>query len=582
MSRAGGPAVANGTINYLSPSALTTADHESFGGCQRRYHFRYVGGKKEPQTAAARGGVETHAEIERYLKTGEKAFSTLTLAGMRYIPKPSEGMLIEHQISTPGFDVCGVPLLGFIDLVVPGPRYIDEEGRPCSDPDGTVELVDWKTTSDIQRNGKSAHEMSRTIQMVTYARWAVQVLGAHHARVSHVYFQTRGRSIAKKVTARLTGAEVAARWGRVETVAKKLLDVVRVDPADSNRVEANTRSCDAYGGCPHRSYCTAGQGDSLLKFFGAAPEGAETQTRENDMGVSDNIKAQIEKLKADEAAKIAAAAPAPAAVPAGADPRFVAAWKAIEGAGKGTPCLTGGLAQARATMLGVEITRGAALAGSGLIGSIQIGELADLLTLAAEIAPGAASAAPAPAPVQDVAVDLSLALPPDAPESKPELAAKPPGDGTILIAAATPIEPGTTETTTTRAAPESPVASPKTKRGRPRKAETHPPTGPNTDQSDTLEIFVDCVPSVPFEDLGAYVDDLCARLCKQEKAADVRCAPEQSALSFAKWRGALAAVAKAEPPPSGTYVIFTSDERAAVVAEALRGQCGLFVRGVAR
>jgi hypothetical protein len=142
-SRASGSkAVENGSVNYFSPSSLTTGDPESFGGCARRYHWKYVAGKKEPHTAAARGGVEAHAEIERYLKTGEKAFSTLTLAGMRYIPKPLPDMLVEHPINTSGFNVLDVPIVGYVDLVSPGPRYIDEEGRPCSDPDGTVELLD--------------------------------------------------------------------------------------------------------------------------------------------------------------------------------------------------------------------------------------------------------------------------------------------------------------------------------------------------------------------------------------------------------------------------------------------------------
>jgi hypothetical protein len=435
--------------------------------------------------------------------------------------------------------------------------------------------------------------MSRTIQMVTYAKFATQVLGAQHARVSHVYFQTRGRAISKKVTARLSAAEVDGRWARVEGVAKKLLAVVQVDPADSNRVEANTGACSAYGGCPHRSYCTAGRDESLTRFFGADNE---TKTKEKDMGVSDNIKAQIEQLKAKEAAQAAPAVVA-APRPEGPDPRFVAAWKAIEGAGKGTPCLTGGLAQARAAMLGVEITRGAALAGSGLIGSIQLGALDDLLTLAAELAPGFGTPAPAAPAAVDVAVDLGL-LPPDAPASKPELAAKP-VEAAAMVAA----------TVAARPAPESPVAdttprgtaaeldptaaapsAPK-KRGRPAKSNTTAKTlTQNEDGSlsvaDTLEIFVDCIPSTPFEDLGSYVDDLCSRLCKQEKAADIRCAPEQSALSFGKWRGALTAVAKAEPPAPGTYVIFTSDERAAAVAEGLseivRARGGLFVRGVAR
>lgn len=297
------------------------------------------------------------------------------------------------------------------------------------------------------------------------------------------------------------------------------------------------------------------------------------------MALPEGIKAQMEALKAKETAAATARAPEAPKV----DPRFAAAWEAIEKAGKGTPSLIGALAQMRGAVLGVEVTRGAALSGSGLIGTIQVGTVDDLVEMAKELAPGFSvdsgggaimPASVAETPAVEATVDLSL-LPPDAPASKPELAAKPVegwSPASLLVApreeAAAPVA------TTSDEAPK--------KRGRPKKSET--PIANDTPRSaptaEGLELFVDCIPTGQFADLSAYVESLCERLATTEDVVDIRCAPNDSVFAFGKWKGYLAALAKKEPPPAGTYVIMSRDERAQVVAEALKAQCSVFAKGV--
>jgi hypothetical protein len=69
-------------------------------------------------------------------------------------------------------------------------------------------------------------------------------------------------------------------------------------------------------------------------------------------------------------------------------------------------------------------------------------------------------------------------------------------------------------------------------------------------------------------------------LAEQYKAADVRCAPKDSPLAFAGWKGALAALAKAEPPAPGAYAVSSSSEIGMVAFEALVGTAARVVRGV--
>ena len=107
------------------------------------------------------------------------------------------------------------------------------------------------------------------------------------------------------------------------------------------------------------------------------------------------------------------------------------------------------------------------------------------------------------------------------------------------------------------------------------------PTAQPAGEPRVFDLYADCYPdrvqAVRFE---LYVDALCRVLEKQFGAADVRCAPQESPLGFGKWKGALSAVARANLPPSGAYVVDTRNEVAAVTFEAIAGAARQVVRGV--
>ena len=106
-------------------------------------------------------------------------------------------------------------------------------------------------------------------------------------------------------------------------------------------------------------------------------------------------------------------------------------------------------------------------------------------------------------------------------------------------------------------------------------------------------VLVNARAAFPTKSLASYVDYINAELSKRycvsadgkPSVQDVRCAPKDSPLAFGGWKGAVREVVKADPPPHGDYHLDTLlDELSEAVADALRvvaEQRGwLYVRGV--
>ena len=85
-----------------------------------------------------------------------------------------------------------------------------------------------------------------------------------------------------------------------------------------------------------------------------------------------------------------------------------------------------------------------------------------------------------------------------------------------------------------------------------------------------LEIFINCAVQSA-TDLAPWVRALCDSICKQFGAVDLRSAPQDGPLGYGRWKGALAAMVRENPPPAGRYALDTrGSEIAEVVAEALQ------------
>lgn len=603
--------VIDGVIQYLSPSQLNTADHRQYGGCLRRWHWRYVSRKPEPTTASQSAGTEMHSQIEHYLKTGENVLGPLAMSGKRFIPEPGHDLLIEHAIHLPDplLTAAGIPVHGFIDLAHRRLRYAQPDGDIGHDPPRTTTMEDWKSTgSDRRFKDATNASLADAVPMICYGEYgARRYPDTEHVRLSHVYFLTRGRPQAKKVTLRLHRSEVAKRYEQVEGVAHRMVGVAKI--GDSNDVPANTAACDAFGGCPHKSYCRASGEANLSKLFGPTAalelkEGVDAAmslltglgltpadptptppAATPEPSVTLSLAEQIAKLQAEEAA----AQPRPAP-PIERPPGFADAVDAIEAANIGFPRCTGKALQVLTILRGPSGEKMAA--GSGkLAGIAPIEEPAAMVQLLSELRsagwiksatpPTVAPSTPAPPP----AVGL---LPEDAPASDPAKAADP-----LPTTPTAPVEP--------LPAVAQPAAE-KPKRAR-KAAGTTPPEVPAVVQpapqaaapttvinvaapavqsaaeapqqvvapqaAAGIELYVDCVPNAPYELFDRYVLAYAGTLAAKYAAVDIRCVDDKSPLAFGKWKGALFAMVRASLPPAGTYVILRRSEVAEVVADAL-------------
>lgn len=704
-----GPSVVDNVLRWTSASGLTVADVHSYGGCLRRWWYEQVGGKRQPSTPAQNRGTRLHDAIERYLVHGAPLVDPLAIAGRSFIPEPGPGILVETALGNLGaawLYLADVPILGHVDLWNHRGWYQNPDGETVRDVDGVLETKDWKTTSDL-KYAKTAAELAHNIQVNIYGEAGFHMWPTlERSRLTHVYFQTTGRADAKLVSVLCDREHVSRRTEYAEGIVRSIKDVARETRAD--KVDANREACNAYRGCPHATYCSVGNHDSLADVLGqrgaanaihrlnvirgdvilepppnyrgesmslidkfkpgalaapqpqtAAPPPPAPQPMAPAAGVGAQITvdAEVAALQAQEAARRAQAA---AGIPTG----FGDALTYLETCGRGWPQFLGRAAAAIVKLRGLD-PRITEIPGQGWLETkckpIEdpeqvvrlVAEVRTLPPASAEPPVAVAPPPPPPAPAPVVAPAPAPAtisvLPPDAPASNPALAALPvegldnaktrqlaslgapsvPGlvetavhvaaGGSLLGAAAAPklAEPQTSllggavtppppvpmttaptpppvvQATEGAAAAAANVTPPATrKRGRPagtrKKASPQDAAAgatPAVETDTAMNIFVNAIPSDAFESLHPYIDELCAALCAEYSAADVRCAPKEGPLGYGKWPGAVAALARQNPPGAGNWYVNTKgNDIAAVVADALRGKAiesgGLYVEGV--
>lgn len=150
-----------------APRALLSASQfKLFQSCHRRWGFRYLEGKKEPEGRAALEGTAAHAEMEEWALSGKMPASKMGLAALRYAPAP--GLARVEQIVR--VDVDDTSWIGFLDLL-----YAWRDGKP-TDPreDYGMHVVhDWKFTSNL-RNAMSPEELKEDTAAILYSYAAYQ------------------------------------------------------------------------------------------------------------------------------------------------------------------------------------------------------------------------------------------------------------------------------------------------------------------------------------------------------------------------------------------------------------------------
>lgn len=643
-----GSPVVDGTLRYLSPSALTLADPAS-EGCERKWWYAYIQKIRAPQSKAQMRGVDLHGEIERYLKTGDRSLSSLALSGMHMVPDPmppgggelGSDLGIELDIAGGSLETApvlasGVPILGYIDLVhARGTNKGSTSIEDTIDPPGTIEVLDWKTTSD-PRWIKSAKEMANTIQMTTYGRWVLTVEpAAQQIRLSHGYFVERGGP-SRKVTLRVLPEHINRNWEHVEGVARIVRDVAR--ETDPDRVPANTRVCDRFGGCPARDVCKARMHQALVSFVGQTAADkllGKHQEQETTMGLLDKMKASAgapaptpppaigvtatstetsvslgigaligtpapqpdpavaEAARAAERAKLEAeetAQRAAAQLRAAADKfaPFLAKLEAYAAANPdiGMPTFTDDAAHLYMTIKGA-----APAPGSGKLAAAPVPDLATIEQFVAQLDVFAAqgqikpAASGGPSPLAGLTGGL---LAPEAPAPTPVH----PTATTTAVASATVQMTANIPTAPPPVTTSPPPADDKTDKAPKAKK-------PKVSNGTTVNVIVDGVAEIPgatFESLHPTVEAILGELAQNGNDIDLRAAglrgaegklvfdKDASPFAFGRGDGAVGALFRERPLPPGFYYFSTRGNRLyEIVADALRVQCqktgGIFVWG---
>lgn len=557
-------------------SQLAKFNPKEEGGCHRRWALNYVFGQKEPFTRANEIGVKVHAQLDHWLTTGSDVLGVIAKSAQHHYPLPGKDLLVEwgfNDRKKPAnahwfppeqslLRIGGVPLIGFMDLV--NPR------GAVGDPEGTVEVIDHKTTSNLIYI-KPKETLINTSQMAGYAAWARRKFpNLTGVRLTHVGMlskegKTPNPDNSRKESAIVSVDRIVEREVEMAALIAEMREVGRAKSEDEipivPGVDRHPEACKMYprDGCPFKRNCFK----------------SKTPIERLKMGLLDKVK------------KNGVAATPPLAVAQPEAPKVERKMPRIEDE---VPSVHGPALEQGATYLlptGVLAVFNTGTNGKNSFTPV-VGGPNVLLEKTAEVrkidlppqpkveetvagsAPVAAKPkfgtkvslkkpeAPAPAPAAEV---LPTIVPPDAPK------AAPPELRTV------PVDENGNEL------PEQ-VEAPK-KRGRPKKSETT--EAPVVAEAGGIRLFINAIPSGPFEMLDGYVGELTNALQEAHKVSDIRFPPDANhALGFNRWRGALAEMVKKAPPEAGSYVILTrGSELNEVVAEtlALLGS-GSVVRGV--
>lgn len=249
-----GKSVESGVLKSISPSSINKFDASAPFGCQRRWWYRYVQGLDEPQSGNQFLGESLHALIEARLTEQEINMQTdpeangLYLAGETMIEDVAKRRIVAVEASVLGYSLAGVKVQGYCDVVT-------EDG-----------IIDWKTSSDIKRYGKTAEDLAVDTQMVMYARAFHPDLPS--VKLAHGQFQTKGNKRTNWVECEVTSEALASHESKVIIpLVEEMKKAAALD--DVSKLPRNEKSCF---NCAYKSHCPTQEGNTIMSFFKKLPQ----------------------------------------------------------------------------------------------------------------------------------------------------------------------------------------------------------------------------------------------------------------------------------------------------------------------
>ena len=234
----------DGTLLSSSASAIVTSDETTPFGCLRKAWFEVRAGLKGADTKSLEMGNLVHAQVEHYLKTGQDALGKEARAGKEMIDKIREMFpLFQIEQWIDALEIDGVKIRGRIDFI----------GRHVGD-DRIRGIIDWKTSSDIAKWGKTRNQLKKDPQMLIYRQAAENAGCASDLYMAHAYFGTVKRE-SELVDTSINREQLSAGMDDI----KKKLAVLKaaVKEVDSYAVKGDKTKC---GRCPYSQHCTDKQG----------------------------------------------------------------------------------------------------------------------------------------------------------------------------------------------------------------------------------------------------------------------------------------------------------------------------------
>lgn len=246
----------------ISPSQVDT-----FRDCPRKWGWRYLDGVEEPPHRSAACGQRVHTILEGWLRAGVP-------------PDPNEVLVLDGHVYHPGL----IAQAGIHNLPPPGPHHdieVDFEvpfvsgfpalwrGRIDSayevlahGTQPTPEVLDHKTTSNLGYR-KLPTDLHTDAQGLVYAHAAMHTTGAPRANLRWVYYKSNKPYKSEVSFASLTREHVVEHLSLWEELAKVAI-TAKQRKLRAIDMQPNPRTCDKYGGCPHRQRCNLTPGEVMV------------------------------------------------------------------------------------------------------------------------------------------------------------------------------------------------------------------------------------------------------------------------------------------------------------------------------
>jgi len=275
---------------------VSASQVEAFLRCNRYWYQKSVLKLSEPFSPAAQKGTRVHSISEYWLRSGllssppGTSDEDLEIAQAAIAEMPPRGpeLLIEHEFTLPTYP--GGPIwLGYIDLV---------------DPRGDlVAVLDHKTRSDL-RYALKPDDLLKSVQMTSYAKWAMDHFKKDEVLVGHKYVCTKRTKTPPHyktllVTSIANRKQVETVWAELMPVVAAMVEWRRLAPETIDTVEPNSASCSMYGGCAFKPQCGFGPNPSKNTFtIRKAPAMSETPSNGETKKLSLSEKLAAKKLAA--------------------------------------------------------------------------------------------------------------------------------------------------------------------------------------------------------------------------------------------------------------------------------------------